>query len=178
MSHSVPTSPAVSRSAKFPPLTPQRQSCHQQRTLSLYRSPVTPSNSPYTPISLRSLNSNGSSTLTTPDNSGYSARKRLTFSGSPEVVQSANASKDKSLADVAENWRSGTGSAENKAGYANQDDSSYVLDDRKSIYAPCCCAYVHNLRIQPVTYPFLKLLMNRAFYLTKVSRRHLAITVY
>ena len=131
MSHSVPTSPAVSRSTKFHPLTPQRQSYHQQRSLSLYRSPVTPLNSPYTPISLRSLNSNSSSTLTTPENSGYSTKKRLTFAGSPEVVRNENTSNDKSLADIAENWRSRTGSAQSKASYANHGDSGYVLDDCK-----------------------------------------------
>jgi len=135
MSHSVPTSPAVSRSSKIYPLTPQRPTYHQQRSLSLYRSPVTPLNSPYTPTSLRSVNSNGSSTLTTPDNSGYSTRKRLTFAGSPEVIRDGNTSKDKSLADIAKNWRSRTGSGQNKASYADHDDSGYVLDDCKSIYA-------------------------------------------
>lgn len=129
MSYSVPTSPAVSRSTKVHPLTPQRPSYHQQHSMSLYRSPVTPLNSPYTPISLRSLNSNGSSTLTTPDNSGYSARKRLAFTGSPEVVR--NGDKDKSVADIAKNWRSRADSAESKARYANHDDSGYVLDDCK-----------------------------------------------
>jgi hypothetical protein len=169
MSQSVPASPAASRSTKTHPLTPQRPSYNQQRPLSLYRSPVTPLNSPYTPISLRSLNSNGSSTLTTPDNSGYSTRKRLVFAGSPEIVRNGNLSKDKSLADIAENWRSCTGSAPSKASYANHDDSGFVLDDCESIYALYRCFSFLNTRIQLATYPFLKSPMTRAFYPMKVG---------
>ena len=133
MSYSVPTSPAVSRSTKAQPLTPQRPlQKHQQRSQSLYRSPLTPSTSPYTPISLRSVDTTGSSTLTTPDNSGLSSRKRLVFAPSPDVVRNGSATKDRSLADIAENWRS---RSQVKTSYASNDDPGYVIDDCESIYA-------------------------------------------
>ncbi|KAF9527407.1 hypothetical protein CPB83DRAFT_394674 [Crepidotus variabilis] len=130
MSYSVPTSPVVSRSSKAPPVTPQRPPPRQQpRSQSFYRSPLTPSTSPYTPISLRSFES-ASSTLTTPDNTGLSIRKRLAFAGiSPDIVKSSSSSKDRSLADIAENWRSRASENGIKVSFADQDDSSYVLDD-------------------------------------------------
>ena len=135
MSFSVPSSPAVSRT-KAQPFTPQRPiHKHQPRSQSLYKSPLTPSTSPYTPISLRSINSTGSSTLTTPDNSGINFRKRIAFATcSPEVVRNTNASKDKSLADIAENWRARI-ATNAKTPYVLQDDSSYVADECELVYA-------------------------------------------
>ncbi|CAA7257303.1 unnamed protein product [Cyclocybe aegerita] len=130
MSFSVPTSPAMTRSAKAHPVTPQRLPKHQSISQSFYRSPLTPSTSPYTPISLHSLDSTGSSTLTTPDNSGIGVRKRLAFSAlSPEVVRNASAVKDKSLADIAENWRSRVNENNQKVSYAPQDNSHYAGDE-------------------------------------------------
>ena len=113
-SFSVPSSPILTRSQKSgrtAPVTPQRlPHCHHQHSLSnfkpqsYHRSPSTPL-TPYTPLSLHSFsssNSNGSSTLTTPN-----SIKRLSML-SPEVIKTTNAipNKDKSLADIAENWRS------------------------------------------------------------------------
>lgn len=136
MSYSVPTSPAVSRSTKAQPLTPQRPlQKHQQRSQSLYRSPLTPSASPYTPISLRSVDTTGSSTLTTPDNSGLGSRKRLVFAASPEVVRNGSVTKDRSLADIAENWRSRESPNQVKTSYASNGDPGYVMDECESIYA-------------------------------------------
>ncbi|KAF9447674.1 hypothetical protein P691DRAFT_760555 [Macrolepiota fuliginosa MF-IS2] len=106
-SYSVPTSPAVSRLSKHSPVTPQRAPRQQHRhTQSFYRSPITPS-TPYTPLSLHSSDSNNSSTLTTPDNLSLNLKKRITFvSGSPEISRAPNGSQEKSIADVADNWRS------------------------------------------------------------------------
>ncbi|KAF8156892.1 hypothetical protein B0H34DRAFT_477464 [Crassisporium funariophilum] len=129
MSFSVPTSPVMSRSTKAQPTTPQRLPRHQPRSQSFYRSPLTPSTSPYTPLSLRSFDSTGSSTLTTPDNIGMNVKKRLTFASvSPEVVHDASATKDKSLADIAENWRSRANENGIKVSYANEG-SHFVADD-------------------------------------------------
>jgi len=106
LSHSVPTSPAVSRSSKDHPVTPQRAPRQQYRhSQSFYRSPLTPS-TPYTPLSLRSTGSNNSSTLTTPDNSSLSLRKRTAFiSGSLGLSRARNV-HDKAAADVTDSWRS------------------------------------------------------------------------
>ena len=136
MSHSVPTSPAMTRSSKGQPVTPQRLPRQQPRSQSFYRSPLTPSASPYTPMSLRSLDSAGSSILNTPDNIGLSVRKRLAFSVvSPEVTRNTSTTKDKSIADIAENWRSRANENGIKVSSASQEDSSYVDDDCESIYA-------------------------------------------
>jgi hypothetical protein len=135
-SYSVPSSPAMSRSAshKGQPVTPQRLPVQRQQhryssSQSLYRSPITPA-SPYTPLSLRSFTSStsgGSSTLTTPDHVGLSV-KRLSFS--PEVARAATGAvaKDQSLADIAENWRSRASENGIKVSSAN-DDSHYGDDE-------------------------------------------------
>ncbi|KAF8172645.1 hypothetical protein BJ912DRAFT_1025004 [Pholiota molesta] len=130
MSFSVPTSPAMSRSAKAQPVTPQRLPRHQPRSQSFYRSPLTPSTSPYTPMSLRSFDSTGSSILTTPDNLNINVKKRLAFSGvSPDVVRTTAASQDKSIADIADNWRSRANENGIKVAFEPQDDSNYIADD-------------------------------------------------
>lgn len=124
------------RSTKAQPVTPQRHSRQQPRSQSFYRSPLTPSTSPYTPLSLRSVNSTGSSTLTTPDNSAIGLKKRLAFTaGSPDVIRNATATQDKSLADIAENWRSRANDNGIKVSFGDQDDSQYVADDCECIYA-------------------------------------------
>ncbi|KAF8906851.1 hypothetical protein CPB84DRAFT_1844312 [Gymnopilus junonius] len=120
----------MSRSTKAQPVTPQRLPRHQPRSHSFYRSPLTPSASPYTPISLRSMDSTGSSTLTTPENIGGSVKKRLAFSaGSPGVVRNASMTQDRSLADIAENWRSRANENGIKVSLGPQEESHYVPDD-------------------------------------------------
>ncbi|KAG2003629.1 hypothetical protein CC2G_004218 [Coprinopsis cinerea AmutBmut pab1-1] len=113
-SFSVPTSPAVSRSnnnsnnnsnkGSRQPVTPQRlpQQRHHQHRYShsaFYKSPNTPSSDSTT----------GSSTLTTPDNTSFLSKKRLVAGRSPDVHRNSSIdsldAKDKSLADLAQNWR-------------------------------------------------------------------------
>ena len=133
MSFSVPTSPAMSRSTKAQPVTPQRLPRQQPRSQTLYRSPLTPLTSPYTPPSLRSIDSTGSSTLTTPDNIGNNVKKRLNFSVSLEGGRSSTSAKDKSLADIADNWRSRANENGIKVSFSN-DESNYQADSCKRIY--------------------------------------------
>lgn len=113
MSYSVPTSPAMARSAshKSHPVTPQRLSATGQNryssSQSYYKSPVTPA-SPYTPLSLRSFASSvsgDSSTLTTPDHNDAS-KKHGSFSQEVAGLATGAPRKDQSLADFAQNWRS------------------------------------------------------------------------
>lgn len=139
MSFSVPTSPAVPRSSKGQPVTPQRLPRQHPRSHSFYRSPLTPpTTSPYTPISLRSLDSTGSSTLTTPDSFGTGLKKRLAFSGiSPDTSRS----QDRSVADIAGNWRSRANENGIKVDFAPQADSSYAMDDCESLYAYICAQF-------------------------------------
>ena len=135
MSFSVPTSPAMSRSTKAQPVTPQRLPRQQPRSQTLYRSPLTPLTSPYTPPSLRSIDSTGSSTLTTPDNFGINVKKRLNFSVSLEGGRNLTSVKDKSLADIADNWRSRANENGIKVSFSN-DDSNYRADSCERIYLP------------------------------------------
>ncbi|KAK2463821.1 hypothetical protein APHAL10511_004126 [Amanita phalloides] len=108
-SFSVPSSPVMTRSSRPQPITPQRlPRHHQQHRLpqSAYKSPTTPSSS-YSPLSLRSATSAGSSVLNTPDNSGVYSKRLLLNSCSPLVAKSRlGCAGDRSLADIAENWRS------------------------------------------------------------------------
>src|ERR1700743_2564008 len=82
---SAPTSPATTRRGHHnPPVTPQRitrSAPRQQQHLFSPLTPATNTSTPYTPLSLRSLSSNGS-TLTTPISA---ASRRLSLSHSPEV---------------------------------------------------------------------------------------------
>ena len=134
MSFSVPTSPAMSRSTKAQPVTPQRLPRQQPRSQTLYRSPFTPSTSPYTPLSLRSMDSTDSSILTTPDNIAINVKKRLNFSSvSLEGGRKLSSAKDKSLADIADNWRSRANENGIKVSFSN-DDSNYHADNCERIY--------------------------------------------
>ena len=128
MSFSVPTSPAVSRSTKVQPVTPQRLPRQQPRSQTLHRSPLTPSTSPYTPLSLRSIDSTGSSPLTTPDNIANNVKKRLNFSSVSVEGRNSTSVKDRSLADIADNWRSRANENGIKVSFSN-DDSNYQADD-------------------------------------------------
>lgn len=87
-------------------------------------------------MSLRSFDSTGSSILTTPDNVAVNVKKRLAFSSvSPDVVHAANINQDKSIADITDNWRSRASENGIKVAFESQDDSNYVADDCKCIYA-------------------------------------------
>ena len=135
----------MSRSTKAQPVTPQRLPRHQPRSHSFYRSPLTPSASPYTPMSLRSLDSTGSSTLTTPENIGSGVKKRLAFSaGSPSVVRNVSVGPDRSLADIAENWRTRANENGIKVSNISQEDSHYVPDDCECIYARFSSCFASN----------------------------------
>jgi hypothetical protein len=131
---SAPTSPACSRINRTErlftgPVTPQRLVRPQK---SSYRSPVTPASTystPYTPLSLRSLSSASSSTITTPGST--SSFKRYPISPSAENDATAHL-VDKSLADIAENWRSRAN--ENGIKVSNADDSNYGDDEGAHIH--------------------------------------------
>ncbi|KAI0938770.1 hypothetical protein AcV5_000379 [Taiwanofungus camphoratus] len=96
---SAPTSPAVTRSkADRHPVTPQRVARSAQlRHVSPY-TPATTLSTPYTPYSLRSLSSSNDSSIATP--ASATNRRRLSLSLSPD-----DGIDTKSLADIAENWR-------------------------------------------------------------------------
>lgn len=109
-SFSVPTSPVMTRSSRPQPVTPQRfprQNQQHKYSQSLYKSPTTPS-TPYSPLSLRSATSADSSVLITPDNSGVYSKRLLLNSCSPLASKSSRSGSggDRSLADIAQNWRS------------------------------------------------------------------------
>ncbi len=100
---SAPTSPAVTRKDRNAPATPQRSL--QRASLRQLHSPYTPLTSystPYTPMSLRSLSSSNASSLATP--ASLTSNRRLSLSLSPEVSFQGKNNK-KSLADIADNWR-------------------------------------------------------------------------
>lgn len=94
----------------------QSQSAYQPRTRTVHHSPSTPSASPYTPLSLRSVNTSNtystpysysSSNVTTPGSAHSNiVGKRLILAGLSSAEDKEKAGKDKSLADIAENWRS------------------------------------------------------------------------
>ncbi|TFK71848.1 hypothetical protein BDN72DRAFT_399365 [Pluteus cervinus] len=138
-SFSVPSSPAVPRSSKNHPVTPQRSAPRHRHSQSLYRSPITP-NSPYTPLSLRSFassTSNGSSTLTTPNSAGDNSLSLKCLSiASPEVPSIGTANrKDHSLADIAQNWRSRASENGIKVTHPHATESQFG-DDEVSDNAP------------------------------------------
>lgn len=126
---SAPTSPAAARINRMErplglPVTPQRI-IRSQKTL--YRSPVTPASTtstPYTPLSLRSFSTNSGSTINTPDSALNFKRFPITHSTENETtVQLA----DKSLADIAANWRSRAN--QNGIKVATAEDSSFGDDE-------------------------------------------------
>ncbi|PCH45064.1 hypothetical protein WOLCODRAFT_133474 [Wolfiporia cocos MD-104 SS10] len=119
---SAPTSPAVTRKTeRHPPVTPQRASHSAQHRFSSPYTPATTLSTPYTPFSLRSLSSssNGSNVATPASAVG---RRRLSLTLSPEVHTNS-----KSLADIAENWR--TRANENGIKVTSSDDSQYMADE-------------------------------------------------
>ncbi|OAX38356.1 hypothetical protein K503DRAFT_850046 [Rhizopogon vinicolor AM-OR11-026] len=130
---SAPTSPAYTRTNKADrffaaPVTPQRLVRPQKAA---YRSPLTPASTystPYTPLSLRSFSSASSSTITTPGSA--SSFKRYPISPSAENDETAHL-VDKSLANIAENWRSRAN--ENGIKVSNADDSNYGDDEASDL---------------------------------------------
>jgi hypothetical protein len=149
MSHklpsSAPVSPVATRSRNHSskindrynilPVTPQRLSrgttAHHLRP-----SPVTPASNtsdPYTPPSSRSYASSNGSTPATPSLSASSV-KRLHFVLSPELNASVTKNKDKSLADIAQNWRMRANENGIKVSPAVED--SHYADDEGSCARP------------------------------------------
>ncbi|KAG6821128.1 hypothetical protein H0H93_006467 [Arthromyces matolae] len=118
---------------KNQPVTPQRfpsqRLAHRySSSQSLHRSPVTPT-TPYTPLSLRSFTSSTSgisSALNTPDNDGISRDSLF----SPNIVSPLVRVKDRSLADIADNWRSRAN--ENGIKVSSINDGSHYADDEAS----------------------------------------------
>ncbi|EJF63755.1 hypothetical protein DICSQDRAFT_101752 [Dichomitus squalens LYAD-421 SS1] len=126
---SAPTSPVVHRTKQHNhPSTPQRPLHHSlsARHFASPFTPVTTLSTPYTPLSLRSFSSNGSS-IATPASAAAARRRNLSLSLSPEVHPNAHAAHNRSLADIASNWR--TRANENGIKVAPGDESKFLTDD-------------------------------------------------
>ena len=124
---SAPTSPATTRNGhRNPPVTPQRITRSAPRQQHHHFSPLTPAtntSTPYTPLSLRSISSNDS-TLTTPISA---ASRRLSLTQSPEVGIQGKSQRQKSLADIAHNWRNRAN--ENGIRVTSAGEPQYVDDE-------------------------------------------------
>ena len=132
-SASAPTSPATTRRGHNPPVTPQRITRSAPRQQPYLFSPLTPAtntSTPYTPLSLRSLSSNGS-TLTTPISA---ASRRLSLNHSPEVGIQVKNQRQKSLADIAHNWRNRAN--ENGIKVTSSRESQFADDEGNSLPQP------------------------------------------
>ena len=130
---SAPTSPATTRRGHNPPVTPQRITRSAPRQQQYLFSPLTPAtntSTPYTPLSLRSLSSNGS-TLTTPISS---ASRRLSLTHSPEIGIQAKNQPPKGLADIAHNWRNRAN--ENGIKVRSSRESPIADDEGNSLSRP------------------------------------------
>jgi len=131
---SAPTSPATTRRGHHnPPVTPQRITRSAPRQQPYHFSPLTPAtntSTPYTPLSLRSLSSNGS-TLTTPISA---ASRRLSLTQSPEVEIQAKNQRQKSFADIAHNWRNRAN--ENGIKVTSSMESQYADDEGNCVPRP------------------------------------------
>jgi hypothetical protein len=131
---SAPTSPATTRRGHHnPPVTPQRITRSAPRQQQYHFSPLTPAtntSTPYTPLSLRSLSSSGS-TLTTPISA---ASRRLSLTQSPEVGIQAKNQRQKSLADIAHNWRNRAN--ENGIKVTSSRESQYADDEGNCLPPP------------------------------------------
>jgi len=131
---SAPTSPATLRRGHHnPPVTPQRITRSAPRQQQYHFSPLTPAtntSTPYTPLSLRSLSSNGS-TLTTPISA---ASRRLSLTQSPEVEIQAKNQRQKSLADIAHSWRNRAN--ENGIKVTSSRESQYADDEGNYLPPP------------------------------------------
>ena len=121
------TSLAVTNSAKSdrgiaPPVTPKRIPRAHKYHMDSPFTPVSSFSTPYTPLSFRSVLSSNDSTLNTPGSAPRA--KRLSFSMSSEVDLKT---KDKSLADIAQNWRSRAN--ENGIKVSSAPDGSHYAND-------------------------------------------------
>ena len=130
---SAPTSPATIRRGHNPPVTPQRITRSAPRQQQYHFSPLTPAtntSTPYTPLSMRSLSSNGS-TLTTPISA---ASRRLSLTQSPEVGIQVKNQRQKSLADIAHSWRNRAN--ENGIKVTSSRESQYADDEGNCLPPP------------------------------------------
>lgn len=125
---SAPSSPVVTRkSERNPPATPQRSL--PRPSVRHFQSPYTPAttlSTPYTPVSLRSAPSSNGSSLATPASIAGNNR-RLSLNLSPEVSFQGKPSSKKSLADIADNWR--TRANENGIKVAPSEESQFADDE-------------------------------------------------
>ncbi|KAH7882435.1 hypothetical protein F5I97DRAFT_1931615 [Phlebopus sp. FC_14] len=154
---SAPTSPATVRLNRTErefrsPVTPQRV-IRPQKTA--YRSPLTPAStysSPYTPLSLRSFSTASNSTLNTPGSA--TSFKTFPVVHSPEIGTAVTLT-DKSIADIAVNWRSRAN--ENGIKVTTADDSSFGDDEafanEEVLFPPPFLSTHRRSRTQSSFYP-------------------------
>jgi hypothetical protein len=110
------------RGYSAPPVTPRNIHSHNRHAS------FTPQ-TPYSPLSSYSLSSSNTSALNTPA-SAISVQKKLSFSpevGYSPVVKSGSVLKDKSVADIAANWRSRAN--ENGIRVEGGEEGCYAADD-------------------------------------------------
>ena len=155
-SNNVATSPSVTRSVKAErsnatPVTPQRFPRTNRNTFSPH-TPVSVLSTPYTPLSLRSALSSNGSTLNTPGSA--LSFKKLSFSMSPEIITK------KSLADIADNWRSRANQNGIKVSSA-PDDPHYADDECTSLF--CISVSLAHL-LSPSVFFCPGLMMNPRIY--------------
>ncbi|KAI0826538.1 hypothetical protein BC628DRAFT_1373054 [Trametes gibbosa] len=127
---SAPTSPAVHRNKQNQhPTTPQRP-LHHSASARHYTSPLTPAttfSTPYTPLSLRSFSSVASSLATPASAAPVSRRRGLSLSLSSPEVPTVDNNPNRSLADIAQNWR--TRANENGIKVSPSDGAKFQIDD-------------------------------------------------
>ena len=122
----LPHDPRFSPYLCNPPATPLRSLPPNCSTLLIALYPITTISTPYTPISLRSAPSSNGSSLATPASVSGNSR-RLSLNLSPEVSFQAKTTSKKSLADIADNWR--TRANENGIKVESSEDSQYLDDE-------------------------------------------------
>lgn len=157
---SAPTSPLVHRNKQnHHPTTPQRP-LHHSASARPYVSPFTPATSistPYTPLSLRSFSSNGSS-LATPASAIMNRRRNLSLSfTSPEMHTHAH---NRSLADSAPNWR--TRANENGIKVSPGDEPKFQCEHMRLVPPDPLCPLA-------ICAPFPVVLTKHAFQSTIVA---------
>lgn len=131
---SAPTSPLVHRNKQnHHPSTPQR-ALHHSASARHYASPFTPATSlstPYTPLSLRSFSSNGSS-IATPASAVVGRRRNLSLSLTSPEMHAHSQAQNRSLADIAQNWR--TRANENGIKVSPGDQSKFQGEYMRFVY--------------------------------------------
>ena len=159
---SAPTSPLVHRNKQnHHPSTPQRP-LHHSASARHYASPFTPAttfSTPYTPLSLRSFSSNGSS-IATPASAVLGRRRNLSLSlPSPEVPTNTHA-QNRSLADIAQNWR--TRANENGIKVSPGDEPKFQCEHMRLVPPDPLCPLA-------ICAPFPVVLTKHAFQSTIVA---------